>query len=74
MRKIKNLEPVKLNYDTPECKLLLADLSESIITLLDVYESLSDGDLKDKVYITLDKITGGDMDFISIDEMREKWK
>lgn len=26
------------------------------------------------VYITLDKITNGDMDFISIAEMRKKWK
>lgn len=26
------------------------------------------------VYITLDKITNGDMDFILITEMREKWK
>ena len=51
-----------------------SDLNEAIQTLLDVYENLQEGALKKKVYITLDKITTGDMDFISIAEMREKWK
>ena len=51
-----------------------SELNEAIQTLLDVYENLQEGVLKKKVYITLDKITAGDMDFISIAEMREKWK
>ena len=50
------------------------ELNEAIQTLLDVYENLQEGALKKKVYITLDNITTGDMDFISIAEMREKWK
>ena len=51
-----------------------SELNEAIQTLLDVYENIEESDLKNKVYITLDKITTGDMDFISISEMREKWK
>lgn len=51
-----------------------SDLNEAIQTLLDVYENLQESALKKKVYITLDKITTGDMGFISIAKMREKWK
>ena len=57
-----------------QLKLRYSELNEAIQTLLDVYENLQEGALKKKVYITLDKITAGDMDFISIAEMREKWK
>ena len=57
-----------------QLELRYSELSEAIQTLLDVYENLQEGALKKKVYITLDKITAGDMDFISISEMREKWK
>lgn len=57
-----------------QLELRYSELSEAIQTLLDVYENLQEGALKKKVYITLDKITAGDMDFISIAEMREKWK
>ena len=57
-----------------QLELRYSELSEAIQTLLDVYENLQEGVLKKKVYITLDKITAGDMDFISIAEMRENGK
>ena len=57
-----------------QLELRYSELNEAIQTLLDVYENLQEGALKNKVYITLDEITTGDMDFISIAEMREKWK
>ena len=57
-----------------QLELRYSELNEAIQTLLDVYENLQEGALKKKVYITLDKITAGDMDFILISEMREKWK
>ena len=57
-----------------QLELRISELNEAIQTLLDVYENLQEGALKKKVYITLDEITTGDMDFISIAEMREKWK
>lgn len=64
---------VKIDVQS-KLELRTSELNEAIQTLLDVYENLQEGALKKKVYITLDKITTGDMDFISIAEMREKWK
>lgn len=64
---------VKIDVQS-QLELRYSELNEAIQTLLDVYENLQEGALKKKVYITLDKITTGDMDFISIAEMREKWK
>lgn len=64
---------VKIDVQS-QLELRTSELNEAIQTLLDVYENLQEGALKKKVYITLDKITTGDMDFISIAEMREKWK
>lgn len=64
---------IKLDTQS-ELELRNSKLYEAIQTLLDVYENIEESDLKNKVYITLDKITTGDMDFISISEMREKWK
>ena len=64
---------VKIDVQS-QLELRYLELNEAIQTLLDVYENLQEGALKKKVYITLDKITAGDMDFISIAEMREKWK
>ena len=63
----------KINVQS-QLELRISELNEAIQTLLDVYENLQEGALKKKVYITLDEITTGDMDFISIAEMREKWK
>ena len=64
---------IKLDVQS-QLELRTSELNEAIQTLLDVYENLQEGALKNKVYITLDEITTGDMDFISIAEMREKWK
>ena len=49
-----------------QLELRYSELNEAIQTLLDVYENLQEGALKKKVYITLDKITTGDIDFILI--------
>ena len=49
-----------------QLELRTSELNEAIQTLLDVYENLQEGALKKKVYITLDKITTGDIDFILI--------